>query len=216
MIRTLTNYRLTLTQSLGLCGPTIGTSSNADKGKIMTVGRAYSRLAHICNLPIGSGNQDIIRVSQEKDLGVLIVSDLNFENHILSKVKTGNRIIGLIKRNFKNMDFQRCLLFHKSLIRSHLEYAETVWSPFRSKLIEAVEKLQKRATKILLDLVNSQDPNNCMCDVIPHIGSLSTMFQNPDPDVHWLISANADAGCGQTSAEEAAKISPSAVCTCVV
>jgi len=83
MIRTSTNYRLILTQSLGLCGPTIGTSSNADKCKIMTVGRAYSRLAHICNLPIGSdGNQDLFRVSQEKDLGVLIDNDLNFENHI--------------------------------------------------------------------------------------------------------------------------------------
>ena len=80
---------------------------------------------------------------------MLIDRDLNFENHILSKLKTCNRIIGLIKRNFKNMDFQGFLLLHKSLIRSHLEYAQTVWSPLRSKLIEAVEKVQKRATKIL-------------------------------------------------------------------
>ena len=36
------------------------------------------------------------------------------------------------------------------MIRSHLEYAQTVlWSPFRAKLIEEVEKVQKRATKIL-------------------------------------------------------------------
>ena len=47
---------------------------NADKCKIMTGRRAYSRLAHIYNLPIGSGNHDLIRVSQEKDLGVLIDS----------------------------------------------------------------------------------------------------------------------------------------------
>jgi len=80
----------------------------------MTVGQAYPRLAHIYNLPIGSGNHDLIRVSQEKDLGVLIDSNLTFENHIMSKVKTCNRIIRLIKRNFKNMDFQGFLLLYKT------------------------------------------------------------------------------------------------------
>ena len=35
------------------------------------------------------------------------------------------------------------------MIRSHLEYAQTVWSPHKVKLIEALEKVQKCATKIL-------------------------------------------------------------------
>jgi len=52
---------------------------NEDKCVIMTVGQAHCRLAYIYNLPIGSGNQDLIRVSQEKDLGVLVNSNLNFE-----------------------------------------------------------------------------------------------------------------------------------------
>jgi len=58
----------------------------------MTVKRAYCRLAHIYSLPIGSGNQHLNKIFQEKDLEVLVDSDLNFESHILSKVNTCNRI----------------------------------------------------------------------------------------------------------------------------
>jgi len=37
------------------------------------------------------------------------------------------------------------------LVRSHLEYANTVWSPYKQYLIELVEKVQKRATKLVHD-----------------------------------------------------------------
>jgi len=36
---------------------------------------------HIHNLPIGGRNRDLNRVSPQKDLGVLVDSDLSFENH---------------------------------------------------------------------------------------------------------------------------------------
>jgi len=34
------------------------------------------------------------------------------------------------------------------MIRSLLEYAQTVWSPFRAKMVEEVEKVQKLLLKI--------------------------------------------------------------------
>ena len=79
----------------------------------------------------------------------MIDSNLQFDDHISGKVKTANRILGLIKRCFKNLDINSFLLLHKSLIRSHLEYAQTVWSPYKVKSIEALEGVQRRATKIL-------------------------------------------------------------------
>jgi len=48
-------------------------------------------------------------------------------------------MIGLIKRNFRNIDFGGFLLLYKALVRSHLEYAQTVWSPYRIGLIDALE-----------------------------------------------------------------------------
>ena len=88
---------------------------NVEKCKIMTVGRALLEPPHTYLLPTGNqnGSHNLCRVTEEKDLGILIDSDLQFENHILSKVKTCNRILGLIRRNFKNLDLHGFLLLHR-------------------------------------------------------------------------------------------------------
>ena len=58
-------------------------------------------------------------------------------------------MLGIIKRNFKHLTIQSFTMLHKNMVRSHLDYCSSVWSP---KDIEALEKVQKRATKILPQL----------------------------------------------------------------
>ena len=41
------------------------------------------------------------------------------------------------------------LFYYKASVRSHLEYANTVWCPYKQYLIEEVEKVQKRAFKLV-------------------------------------------------------------------
>ena len=43
-------------------------------------------------------------------------------------------------------------MLYKNMVRSHLDYCSSVWSPYMKKDIEAFEKVQKRATKILPQL----------------------------------------------------------------
>jgi len=95
----------------------------------MTVGKVNPSHTHINKLPVGIGSQDLNRVTQGKDLRVLVDSNLTFESHILSKGKTCNRITGLIE---KTLRIQCFLLLYKSMIRSHLEYVQIVWSPIRA------------------------------------------------------------------------------------
>ena len=44
------------------------------------------------------------------------------------------------------------ILIYKSMVRSLLDYCCPVWAPYKKGDIEALEKVQKRATKILPSL----------------------------------------------------------------
>ena len=44
-------------------------------------------------------------------------------------------MVGIIKRNFKCTDNFTFITLYKSLVRSHLEYAGGVWSPYKRGLI---------------------------------------------------------------------------------
>ena len=73
------------------------------------------------------------KVDSEKDLGVIIDKSLTFTEHINSKIKIANRNLGLIFRTFTYLDKDIFMNWYKSLVRPHLEYASSVWSPVYKK-----------------------------------------------------------------------------------
>ena len=85
----------------------------------------------------------------EKDLGILVDSALNFEDHISTKVKKGNSMMGMIRRSFQFLNIKTFLPLYKALVRSGLEYGEAIWSPYKMKDIEKIEGVQRRATKVI-------------------------------------------------------------------
>ena len=55
----------------------------------------------------------------------------------------------MLRRSFRYLDNKTFLYLYKSLVRSHLDYAASVYHPFTVKQIELLEAVQRRATRNL-------------------------------------------------------------------
>ena len=91
-------------------------------------------------------------VDEEKDLGVLVDSELKFHKQTAAAVKKANCSLGLIKKSFAQLDNNTLPPLYKSLVRPHLEYGNVAWGPFFKEDAKLVEKVQKRATKVIPQL----------------------------------------------------------------
>jgi len=115
-----------------------------DKCKVLTFGKRSTPPAEyiLCNTKLQS-------TANEKDIGVVVDNQLSFEEHINEKINKANSIMGLIRRSFTYLDEPTFLMLYKALVRPHLEYANSVWSPYKKKHITAIENVQRRATQLL-------------------------------------------------------------------
>ena len=88
----------------------------------------------------------------EKDLGVNVSDSFKFSTHITKIAAKANGILGRIKRTFTYLDVENVRLLYTSMVRPHLEYAVQSWSPHLKKDIETLEKVQRRATRLVPEL----------------------------------------------------------------
>jgi len=56
----------------------------------------------------------------------VISCDMSFKEHIASQINKANSMLGLINRNFRDIKQNAFIMLYKSLVRSHLEYANSV------------------------------------------------------------------------------------------
>jgi len=91
-------------------------------------------------------------VTEEKDLGMIMQSDLKCSSQCFKAVNTANRILGMIKRTISVRDKDIILQLFKSLVRQHLEYSVQAWRPHFQKDIDLIEGVQRKATKLITSL----------------------------------------------------------------
>ena len=96
-------------------------------------------------------NSPISLTVSHKDLGVIISSDLSWSNHYRHIITSAYKSLGLIRRSFTTTSISAKRQLYLSLIRSHLTYCSPVWRPHLIKDITLLKKVQKRATKFILN-----------------------------------------------------------------
>ena len=100
------------------------------------------------------GNQQQIATEGQHDLGITITRDLKWQKQTEKSCKTANRVLGFIHRNFNYKSTELMPPLYKSLVRPHLEYAVQFLSPHTRRDIDEIERVQKKATKIIPEIRN--------------------------------------------------------------
>ena len=121
---------------------------NESKCKVLHFGRKNPKNTYFMN------GISLENATEEKDLGVLISDDLSFSKHIAKCAAKANSMLGVIKRCFDYLDIDSFLALYKSFVRPHLEYCVQAWSPHLERDKQVLEKVQRRATKLLPELCN--------------------------------------------------------------
>ena len=88
---------------------------------------------------------------KEKDLGFTISADMKISEQCGIAATKVIQILGLIRRNItykENLIIPR----YKAIVTPHLEYCIQAWRPYRKKDTDTLERIQRRATKMIPEL----------------------------------------------------------------
>jgi len=97
-------------------------------------------------------NNGLQVVETEKDLGVMISSDLKCSQQCNYAYKKAIRVMGMIRRTISYKEPKIMLSLYKTLVRPHVEYCSCAWNPHYRKDKEFLEKIQRRYTKMINDI----------------------------------------------------------------
>ena len=124
---------------------------NLEKCKVMHVGHQFDT---VYSLEGSNGKQLLETISKERDLGVIFTRDLKAASQCVKAAAKAHSVTGLVRRHFKRLDRDDFMLLYKSYIRPQVEYCIQSWSPYLLKDIECLERVQRRATKLVSGFKN--------------------------------------------------------------
>lgn len=126
-----------------------GICFNEAKTKSQSITRKKAPVTYTYHLRAKS----IEKLESERDLGIWISTDLTWSKQTVIQATAANRMLGSVRRCLREIT-DPCVrrTVYLALVRPHLGYATQIWSPQSIELIRRVEQVQRRATKVILNL----------------------------------------------------------------
>ena len=116
-----------------------------DKCSVLHISRSQSKLETDYFLH----GHKLESVHSAKYLGVTIQSDGEWQEHITNVINGGNKMLGFIRRNLRINSKSIKAHAYTMLARPKLEYASPVWDPYKTEHINNLERVQRRAARIV-------------------------------------------------------------------
>lgn len=136
-----------------------GLQINHGKCKIITFHKKQKSRAILHDYMMNG--QIIDRVAEIRDLGVIMDQQLNFKSHIEFIKKKAEAALGFVRRQCRTkFSTDTSKLMYTALVRSNLEFANTVWIPHTGEQINLIESVQKQSTIFLTGEYINRSENN--------------------------------------------------------
>jgi hypothetical protein len=95
---------------------------------------------------------NLLDTKEERDIGVIVSDTLKPSAQCAKAARTASVVLGQITRAFHYRDRHTFISLYKQYVLPHLEFAVQSWSPWLVKDKEVLEKVQRRAIKMVSGL----------------------------------------------------------------